>query len=278
MTTDSDLAAACSEFGVEAVDEVLALRRDAAVLSIVPTSDRRSHYGGRPCLPDGVEWPRWRGRSQSFIAQIDLGELGPVPGLPREGTLLFFYDAQESTWGFDPADRGSAVVLHAPTGEASTVHDWPADLPAERRYEARTIESTLATTLPPWESAAVEALRLSREQVSAYMDLAASMFDDEVWASRGLVGGHPDQIQCDMTAECALVTGGLDVGDGNAYEHPRAPELLEGAGEWRLLLQVPSIEEIGMEWGDMGCLYYWIREQDLLDQRFDRTWLILQCY
>ena len=32
-----------------------------------------------------------------------------------------------------------------------------------------------------------------------------------------------------------------------------------------------------MMWGDMGCLYFWIRESDLAAQRFDDAWMILQC-
>ena len=30
-------------------------------------------------------------------------------------------------------------------------------------------------------------------------------------------------------------------------------------------------------WGDVGRLYFWIRDADLRARRFDATWLILQC-
>jgi hypothetical protein len=30
-------------------------------------------------------------------------------------------------------------------------------------------------------------------------------------------------------------------------------------------------------WGDVGRIYYWIREQDLRSRAFDAAWLILQC-
>jgi uncharacterized protein YwqG len=33
-----------------------------------------------------------------------------------------------------------------------------------------------------------------------------------------------------------------------------------------------------MMWGDLGMLYYWIREEDLAARRFDRVWGISQCY
>jgi len=30
-------------------------------------------------------------------------------------------------------------------------------------------------------------------------------------------------------------------------------------------------------WGDLGRIYYWIRDDDLAARRFDRSWLVLQC-
>jgi uncharacterized protein YwqG len=55
------------------------------------------------------------------------------------------------------------------------------------------------------------------------------------------------------------------------------PSAASSALEWRLLLQVPSADAAGMMWGDVGCLYYWIRQDDLAARRFDRSWMILQC-
>ena len=49
------------------------------------------------------------------------------------------------------------------------------------------------------------------------------------------------------------------------------------AKPWRLLLQLDSCEDLGMMWGDMGLVYFWIRQEDLQARRFDRTWVILQC-
>jgi uncharacterized protein YwqG len=31
-------------------------------------------------------------------------------------------------------------------------------------------------------------------------------------------------------------------------------------------------------WGDCGMVYVWIRREDLVNRRFDKTWLGLQCY
>jgi uncharacterized protein YwqG len=48
------------------------------------------------------------------------------------------------------------------------------------------------------------------------------------------------------------------------------------ATEWELLLQVGAEESSGMEWGDLGTIYYLIPREDLLTRRLDRIWLVWQ--
>ena len=81
-----------------------------------------------------------------------------------------------------------------------------------------------------------------------------------------------------MELECELVTHGLYCGDATGYEDPRAKELEISSRQWRLLLQIDSDDSAEMMWGDVGRVYFWIREEDLRQARFDRTWTILQCH
>ena len=48
--------------------------------------------------------------------------------------------------------------------------------------------------------------------------------------------------------------------------------------DWRLLLQLDTDYDAGMMWGDVGCLYFWIREQDARAGDFSRICMILQCH
>ncbi len=51
-----------------------------------------SQIGGAPDLPEGIEWPDWKGAPMSFIAQIRLEETAPCDPqkvLPRSGLLIF---------------------------------------------------------------------------------------------------------------------------------------------------------------------------------------------
>ncbi|MDP3853118.1 DUF1963 domain-containing protein, partial [Phenylobacterium sp.] len=48
--------------------------------------------------------------------------------------------------------------------------------------------------------------------------------------------------------------------------------------DWRLLLQLDTDDEAGMMWGDVGSLYFWIRERDARIGDFSKVWMILQCH
>lgn len=80
----------------------------------------------------------------------------------------------------------------------------------------------------------------------------------------------------DLMLECAIVTSGLRFGAVSPQD-PLMAQFRRDAHEWRLLFQAPSVWQAGMEWGDEGCLNYWIREEDLRRCRFDHCWMILQC-
>ena len=54
-----------------------------------------------------------------LIGSLPRKDLAPTPqisglSLPGSGSLFFFYDADEQTWGVDPKDRRSAHVTYSP--------------------------------------------------------------------------------------------------------------------------------------------------------------------
>jgi uncharacterized protein YwqG len=134
-------------------------------------------------------------------------------------------------------------------------------------------------TIVPWESFFED---VQDPDVDRYIGL-----QEELDAAQGLTEdspnhqllGYPDQIQGNMQLECQLVTHGLYCGDTSGYRDPRAAELAAGAGDWRLLFQLGTDEDgLGVMWGDVGKLYFWIRRQDLASRRFEAAWTILQCF
>lgn len=261
------------------------IRRAQPGIQLLPAPRRRgspgiSKLGGLPDLPGGAGWPTRRGHPLSFIAQVNLAHLqssAPDDRLPASGLLSFFYDLR--AWGYDPRHRGCARVLYG-RGDAAGLRraDPPPPRPpgsTEHHFQVFkecVIDFRRSPTLPPaWDFPEWD--ELTERQMEAYHDL-----QKQVGGPHRMLG-HPHRIQGDMPLQCQLVSNGLSCADSSVHDDPRAKRLKKGVRQWRLLLQVDSDEENSdMMWGDAGMIYYWIREKDLRAARFERSWLILQCY
>ena len=211
--------------------------------------------GGLPRLPEHVDWPSWRGRPMSFLAQVTLDDLPPEArgdGLPETGALAFFWDSgavgfwtlegadpppDAAGWGFDPADAGSSAVIYAERLPSATA-GAPTGLPQGAILKERAATTVAELTVPSYGSRAFDALDLSDGEVDAYLD----RFYPRVVELEGALGeagrdfaprhqllGHPDVIQGDMQLEAQLVTNGLDCG-------PRAATTIRGPppSNWEL--------------------------------------------
>lgn len=240
-----------------------------------------SKIGGYPDLPSGFSYPKWKNMPLAFLAQINLAEISGFSAssnLPSSGFLSFFYNASQETWGFDPKDKGSWQVYYFSDMNTIQRIQFPNDLPDEGRYLPCSLSFFEELTLPPWESIAIENLSLTREEMDVYIGL----LDNILSSGSGLINrilGYPEQIQGDMQIECQMVSNGIFCGDGKAQEHPRYKELMTGAADWELLLQLDSEEENAqIIWGDVGRVYFWIHKKSLENREFDKVWFQLQCF
>jgi uncharacterized protein YwqG len=244
-----------------------------------------SRFGGAPDVPPGFRWPTRDERPLTFLAQIDLAEAA-APGLPARGWLLFFYDAQEQPWGFDPNDAGGAVVRFV-EGERAELRRQPHPAVDAGAGPFKPCATTLVpgVDLPDAGDGVVEAAFPDSSSVPwesydrAVSLLAGGLERDGAEPVRHHLLGHPQIVQGDMRAECQLAANGIYAGDPSGYESPRATELCKtAAADWQLLMQIDTDEDgPGWMWGDCGRLYYWIRKRDLAERAFDKVWLILQC-
>lgn len=286
METLESLVTAARECGFTNLQWITQIARSAISLypqGRGPELPFASRIGGMPGLPLSMRWPQYGGCSMEFIAQVDLESLphsAIEDDMPRSGRLLFFYDQLErSTGGCDGDFQGSwsVVLVPEPVAREAIVTEWPADLPADSRFEACGLLAAVTLTLPHWDSVLIEDLELDQRQLTAYQDLLFRVTGDDPWVSRALLGGYPDQIQGDMTLDCAQAWLAVQNPEIDCAGSVYTAECRADSHEWRLLLQVPSIRAANMLWGDeTGCLYYWIRNEDLRALRFDRTQLILQ--
>ena len=75
--------------------------------------------------------------------------------------------------------------------------------------------------------------------------------------------GHYEPVQnFDMELECELASRGLQLGEECGLDASRQGELREASKDWRLLLQLDTDDTTGWAWGDLGKIYFWIREAD----------------
>jgi len=259
---------------------LLPLARPCIGLGLHSPSDKvgACKFGGTPDLAEGTAWPTGNG-PLAFLCQINLADLaghGAAVALPPRGFLWFFYDYDAQPWGFDPDDQSAWVVLFSDCAP-DELRPQPAPEGLLHSFDDRELRPFTSLSFPPvFSNAMANALRDEPD-----LDSTCDALDDGVLTGgcAHQLLGLPDEIQDAMELQCQLTSHGINTGDPDGYEDSRVKELEEGAADWRLLLQIDSDEEgPGWMWGDTGMLYFWIREQDLANKRFDRVWTILQCH
>lgn len=280
MTDSEGLRARLIDVGLARV--AAALTESAApciTIHTVPNSDDAiptgaSKFGGHPDLPAHFDWPHWNDIPLAFLGQINLATIAKSPVaacLPDAGLLSFFYDAEQSTWGFDPKDRGSWSVQLFSDDELERTPP-PEGIPDYARYSACDLSFSDGLTLPGSETAIIQSLQLTDEEQDSLFDVSES--ED---AEEHHLLGHPQEVQGEMQLECQLASNGIHCGHPVGYNDARVSALKPGAADWVLLLQIDSDDNSGWMWGDCGRLYFWITKSDLSESRFDRVWMILQC-
>lgn len=257
-----------------------ASRKSVRLVAGEPSEDACTRLGGRPNLPPNMEWPTWREQPLAFVGQLDLSSLPKIQGvpLPAQGALSFFYEGGESAWGFDPDDKGSAVVLHIPQSLTELPRrNLPDDLDDHLHFKGvRLSPEPLEETVPGLEDGILEQFAMTPDEREAYFHFY-EQWSDVKPSIIHRVGGYPDCVQGDPKLEAQLVSHGLYCGDTSGYKTGKERGLKPGAAEWELLLQVDSEEKSEMMWGDVGRIYFLIRRQDLQELRFDKTWVVFQC-
>ncbi len=236
-----------------------------------------SRLGGLPDMPEGLPWPEWQGKPQAFLAQLDLSTIHTaLPSfLPATGYLYFFYDQDQGVWGFDPKDAGGWRVLYSTADRATFLpRAAPVGLAEEFVYHSKAVRPQRIDVLPDSQTLPKSEFEWDRDG-ETYQVLRQEAFEA---LGHHQVLGPPTPVQnADMERECQFTSNGVYVGTPEGYKDPRVPALEAGAGDWKLLLQLDTDDDCGWMWGDVGTLYFWIREQDARAGDFSRVWMVFQC-
>jgi uncharacterized protein YwqG len=229
-----------------------------------------SKLGGDPELPAELEWPAGETGPRSFVTQIDLASVqaqAELDWLPRTGSLYAFYD---------PERHGASDVvrmLYSPGLVAGEITTSPG---AWRTFAERRVAFTPFSSVPSadWLNLDPTDVAIDHEQISARVAFMGTFPPQDQPQHR--IGGYPDEIQSEcMRLTCEHMARGLPL---PRYDSEIAPEIELASNQWRLLLQIDSDPALGMNWGDGGLLYVFVREKDAMAGDFSKTVSIWQTY
>jgi uncharacterized protein YwqG len=165
-----------------------------------------SRFGGDPDLPAELDWPRWKDKPQTFVAQIALDELPRrkgLLGLPEKGHLWFFYgyDCDEDAmfpYGDDDSEQGAAVVLHSESSKLA-----PRKSPTGvKKLPVEPLEFAVVSSVPTSEHPAWKRVKTKRPD---FLGKALRAYD--VRPPRYQIGGYAEPMQEDVTASVARTMG-----------------------------------------------------------------------
>ncbi|HWD38745.1 MAG TPA: YwqG family protein [Fimbriimonas sp.] len=256
------------------VRQWLEAHRKPAIWIVDGEASSRSWLGGNPCVPSGFSWPTFRGEPIPFLGQICFADLPVAEGLPvfpKSGHLAVFFAIEGGISSPNDPDPGFAVLYFDQESELSEV-GYPGGLPAldpvtgwrkllgfrpkrvERRfYNRRSITFKASVTY----SASVPDDLLDTDDE---LEVETFMIDQLVKGLEHHLFGYADPVQ--STPE-------------EMIEDVSEPAPGEAREKWALLLQIDEDGETGFEWIDCGKVFFWIRETDLAEARFDRVKAII---
>jgi hypothetical protein len=234
----------------------------------------------------------------SFVAQVDFAEVHAVhalDGFPAAGRLSLFCDPFDWPWGArEDQARVRAIFSEAPAlrlqrRRAPEEFDEPAArevMPRGYVFSPRILRPTAWLLPPPLGSAGQPRAWSSPDWPGwpAYEQFWRDLYarHPETFGPNGemihQVGGTAFSIQRPVEAECVRFAETGPGPDRRRQMHAPTTEPLARASEWQLVLQIDSDIAVGMEWGDVGRLYLCARKEDLAARRFDRCWMVMQCY
>jgi hypothetical protein len=261
-----------------------------------------SKVGGQPDLPPGFVWPYWQERPIHFLAQFNMTEVAHYDvehTLPISGMLYFFLDDTLESIGTPGSygrqeERGWKVVYYP--GSLSHLQRTPPPPGLPELFGEllpRAVQFEYEVTVPDDDSIEfqllTERLALTEDEKEAYWNFLIRIFATEVQekfclappvykhVSRHRLLGCPNVGYQDGRL-MAVYSGDREESiDEEKLDAETRRKLWLGRAErsqaWRLLFQIDTDVGAGLDWGDTGTMFFFIRHDDLRAGNFDNVWV-----
>jgi len=250
-----------------------------------------SKLGSLPDLVVGAEWPEVENGPLPFVAQFGLTDVARFDEqhiLPSSGLLSFFYgnywdearNTVQMNWKVVYADNDPLQL---------TRRERPQLLFDSPIYNPCIVDFTGEQTLPDVRSTMMRSLRLTEEERAAYVTLYVGLEGPTCEINERpnhRLLGYPFDLKGDVLIQSYLASVGRDESDltqanreASRGSLSRLNQLEHAAADWRLLLQVDSNDEAGMDWeAGSGLIYYCITQKDLRNKNFNNVQVVAQAH
>ena len=230
----------------------------------VPLTAGCSKLGGRPDVADDFQWPHDKsGYPLSLLLQIDCAELASLDReglLPTSGHLYFFYELSEMR---RDGKKNSVRVIYNDK-PSSQLHplDYPENLGKHYQLQECRLQFSQRTSFPCLK----EVGHLTHKRVKTKDNIELEVASDRL-----------EEKYCPESE---------GIGNMLGYAFLIEKPIVKDLSDHVLLLQLDSSEywqeedemTHDLQFGNGGCIYFYIKREDLLARRFDRITFALQCF
>ena len=230
----------------------------------VPLTAGCSKLGGRPDVADDFQWPLDNsGYPLSLLLQIDCADLAFLDReglLPTSGQLYFFYELSEMR---RDGKKNSVRVIYNDK-PSSQLHplDYPVNLGKHYQLQECRLQFSQRTSFPCLE----EVGHLTHKRVKTKDNIELAVASDRL-----------EEKYCPESE---------GIGNMLGYAFLIEKPIVKDLSDHVLLLQLDSSEyweeddktPHELQFGNGGCIYFYIKREDLLARRFDSITFALQCF
>lgn len=238
-----------------------------------------SRVGGFPDVPEDFKWPCTEDNElMTFIAQLNLEEISLFDEeqlLPKGGMLYFFMGLDEPAYDIEHKVIFIEDVQNLKLMEIqeSTVLDETYD-----RFTAYKLIGNSCLEVPNYAYVDYDVI----EDDESYFSLVEEI-KDKFENYIGCMFGYPEGQHDDSELEAALKLivdekynySNEDEDKLTAFFKGDTAKVKEEIKDIKMLLEITSDSKVGFQWWDCGDIHFFIRKEDLLNKRFDKTYLSL---